>query len=87
MLQKIATTEQKKTFPSTVMILLYKSWLIFVLGSSTELLELFYILEQGGREALHYIIETSQEKVQGHLMSETESGFWLSQLMLHVPVC
>lgn len=80
-------TEQKNTFPNTVVILLFKSWIIFRFGNSTELLELFCILEQGGREILHCIIDTSHEKVQGSLMSEVDTGFWLSQSMFYVLIC
>lgn len=86
-LQKITTTEQKKTFLITIMILLLKSWIIFSISYSCELLEHFYIFEQGEREILHCIVNTNHEKVQGNLMSEKDTRFWLSQPMLYVLVC
>lgn len=86
-LQKVTTTEQKKTFLITIMILLLKSWIIFRISYSCELLEHFYIFEEGEREILHCIVNTNHEKVQGNLMSEKDTRFWLSQPMLYVLVC
>lgn len=79
---------EKIVIPKTVIILLFKNWILFRFGNSAELLERFNVLEQKWEEyCITLLIQVMGMKRLPNLLSALkDAGFWPSQPMLYVPV-